>query len=137
MRNSIANIRISFRYSIPEEKIPNRNTPISYKLENIIQTNAPEVRIDPPSTFTIFIVIVMAVVSVLFVYGLFGHLGANLRLFPSSGLGAILNAVLIVLLLGNLVFLGKFWIEWNFITTIVNLFWLGKCLLTELLEQLL
>jgi len=110
VRNSIANIRISFRYSIPEEKIPNRNTPISYKLENIIQTNAPEVRIDPPSTFTIFIVIVMAAISILFAYGLFVYLGANLKLFPLNGIGFFLNAVLVALLLGNLVFLGKFWI---------------------------
>lgn len=79
----------------------------------------------------------MAVVSILFAYGLFVYLGANLKLFPLSGLGLILNVVLIGLLLLNLVFLGKFWIEWNFIRTIVNLFWLGKCLLIELLEQLL
>lgn len=120
-RGLIANTRISFRHSIPEEKIPSKNTPISYTPPNLIETRGPEQRIDPPVTFTLFIVIVMAVFSLIFIYGLFGYLKVNFKLLPSDGLGLVLNLALIALIGVNLVFLAKFWLEWNFIKTIGNM----------------
>lgn len=110
VRNNIASIRITFRHSIPDDKIPNNNSPISYKLESIIRTNAPEQRIDPPATFTIFLVIIMAIFTAIFYYGVFGHLKANIKLLPSDGVGLLLNIGLISLLAVNLVFLAKFWL---------------------------
>ena len=92
----------------------------------MIRTNAPEIRVDPPSTFTIFVVVLMTGLSLIFYYGLFGYLKVNFKLLPSSGVGLVLNLGLIVLLGFNLAFLAKFWLEWNFITTIYNLSWLGK-----------
>lgn len=68
----------------------------------------------------------MVVFTLIFFYGLFGHLKINVGLLPSDGLGLLLNLGLIGLLGANLVFLAKFWLDWNFITTVTNLFWLGK-----------
>jgi hypothetical protein len=42
VRSTIATIRVNFRHSITEDHVPNANTPISYKPENIIRTNPPE-----------------------------------------------------------------------------------------------
>ena len=81
-------------------------------------------RVDPPAAFTIFIVILMGIFTLVLFYGIFGHLKANFRLLPSDGVGLVLNLALIALLFVNLVFLAKFWLEWNFITTMINLFWL-------------
>ena len=68
----------------------------------------------------------MAIVTLIFYYGLFGYLKVNFKLLTSSGLGLVLNLGLIILLGFNLAFLGKFWLEWNFITTISNFSWLSK-----------
>lgn len=67
----------------------------------------------------------MVVFTALFYYGIFGYLKANVKLLPSDGVGLLLNIALISLLAVNLVFLGKFWLQWNFITTVVNFFWLS------------
>ena len=125
IRNSVANIRISFRYSLSEDKIPNKNSAISYQTQNIIETRAPEERVDPPQTFTTFVLIVMTIVTAFFYYGLFGHLKANFGNLPTGDTVAfILNVGLLALLCLNFVFMLKFWLEWNFITMVGNLFWL-------------
>ena len=125
VRNSVANIRISFRYSISEDKLPTRNSAIAYQPQNIIETRAPEVRVDPPETFTIFVLIVMAVVSGFFYYGVFVHLKGNFGNLPTNNsIAFILNISLLALLALNLAFLLKFWLEWNFLTALVNIFWL-------------
>lgn len=70
--------------------------------------------------FTYFVLAVMGLFSILFLYALFGNLKANLSLIPRDGLGLVLNLALIALIGVNLVFLAKFWLEWNFIKTIGN-----------------
>jgi hypothetical protein len=68
----------------------------------------------------------MSILTLVFLGSLFGYLKVNFGLLPSDGVGLVLNLLLIVLLAANLVFLGKFWLEWNFITTILNLSGLGN-----------
>jgi hypothetical protein len=68
----------------------------------------------------------MSILTLVFLGSLFGYLKVNFRLLPSDGVGLVLNLLLIGLLAANSVFLGKFWLEWNFITTIVNLSGLGN-----------
>lgn len=67
----------------------------------------------------------MCILTAIFYYGLFGYLGVNFKGLPRDGVGLLLNLGLVVLLGVNLVFLGKFWLEWNFITTISNFSWLS------------
>ncbi len=67
----------------------------------------------------------MTVFTVIFFYGLFVYLGANLKLLPRDGLGLLLNVGLIGLLAANLGILGKFWLEWGFIQTVGWGIWVG------------
>ena len=61
-----------------------------------------------------------------FLYSL-SHLKVNLGLFPTGGLGVILNLVFLGLI-GVIVFsLIKFWISWTFIETVKVLAVLGNC----------
>ena len=41
INNYVANIRVSFRYSLSEEKIPNKNSAIAYQTLNLIETRSP------------------------------------------------------------------------------------------------
>jgi hypothetical protein len=68
----------------------------------------------------------MMVLTGIYYYGLFGYLKVNVKLIPSKGIGLVLNIILICLVGVNLVFLGKFWLEWNFITTVTNFIWLSN-----------
>lgn len=125
IRNTVANIRISFRYSLSEDKIPNKNSAIAYQTLNLIETQPPQTRVDPPDTFTTFLLIAMATITAIFYYGIFVHQKANINNLPkNNGMGLILNLSLIGLLVVNLVFLMKFWLAWNFLTVLSNMFWL-------------
>ena len=130
IRNDVANVRVTFRYSMEDAELPTSNTPISYAPQSIIENPPPEARVDPPQTFTTFIVILMAAYSLIFLYGLFSYLKINLKNFPTSGLGFLLNLGLVSLIITNFVFLMKFWFTWTFITTVGNFFWLGTALIT-------
>ena len=67
----------------------------------------------------------MIVVTVFFYYGVFVHLKANFGNIPTENpIAMILNVSLLALLGLNFVFLLKFWLEWNFLTAISNIFWL-------------
>lgn len=67
----------------------------------------------------------MVVLTVFFYYGVFVHLKANFGNIPThDSAGMILNVGLIALFGLNLAFLMKFWLEWTFITTMGNMFWL-------------
>lgn len=69
--------------------------------------------------------ILIVLVSLIFYYGVFVHLRGNFSSIPTgSSAGMLLNLALIALVVLNLVFLGKFWLEWNFITASGNIFWL-------------
>lgn len=107
-----------------DNEVPTTNTAISYHPQKVIENPPPESRIDPPQIFTTFILILMVLFTVFLLYGLFVYLKVNFKQLPSSGLGVILNLALIALIVTNLVFLIKFWLSWNFITTVNNFFWL-------------
>ena len=77
-------------------------------------TEAPAERIDPPAIFTGFICVVMVILFALFLMGL-SHQKVNFSLFPSSGIGSILNLVFLVCLGLVLFWLLKFWINWTFL----------------------
>lgn len=82
-------------------------------------------RVDPPQTFTIFVLILMAAVSACFYYGVFVHLKGNFGNLPTNNsIALILNVGLLALLSLNLAFLLKFWLEWDFLTALGNIFWL-------------
>ena len=80
-------------------------------------TEAPPKRVDPPASFTGFIVILLCVLFGIFLWGI-SYQKLNFSLFPSDGTGMILN-VLFIASLGLVLFmLFKFWMSWNFIKTI-------------------
>ena len=96
-----------------------------YSIPSIIRSDPPQERVDPPQIFTAFVLVLNVVMTLIFVYGL-SYLGVNLKLLMESGSGMLLNMVLIGLLGLNLLFLFKFWMEWTFLNTIQNMFWLSK-----------
>ena len=77
-------------------------------------TEAPSERVDPPAMFTGFIMILLVVLLVLFVWGLM-HQGLNLNLFPSGGVGSMINLVFLGCLGLVLFMLTRFWISWTFL----------------------
>ena len=80
-------------------------------------TEAPSERVDPPAMFTGFIMILLVVLLVFFVWGLM-HQGLNLNLFPSGGIGSMMNLVFLGCLGLVLFMLTRFWISWTFLETI-------------------
>jgi len=77
-------------------------------------TEPPAQRIDPPQTFTGFIVVLIIVLFAVFLYGL-NYQKVNISLFPRDGTGFILN-VLFIGSLGLILFiLLQFWLNWTFI----------------------
>ena len=80
-------------------------------------TEAPAQRVDPPSTFTAFIVVLIIVLFIIFLMGL-AHQKLNLNLFPLGGIGFIFNVIFLACLGIVLFFLFQFWINWTFIQTI-------------------
>lgn len=79
-------------------------------------TEAPTERVDPPVMFTGFIMILMVILLMLFIWGLM-HQGLNLSLFPTGGIGSLLNLVFLGSLGLVLFMLTRFWISWTFIET--------------------
>lgn len=79
-------------------------------------TEAPPTRVDPPATFTLFVTVLIVLLFVLFLWGL-SYQKANLKLFPSDGMGLLLNVVFLGSLGLVLVMLFKFWVSWTFIET--------------------
>lgn len=112
-RKAIANCNITFRHSL-EQPLPSE---LKYFEPSIILTEAPAQRIDPPATFTGFIVLLIIVFFSIFLYGL-SYQKVNFSLFPTDGSGFLLNAVFLGCLGLVLFMLLKFWINWTFIETI-------------------
>ena len=77
-RKPIANCNITFRNSL-EQPQPSE---LKYIEPSIILTEAPALRIDPPATFTGFIVLLISVFFSIFLYGL-SYQKLNLSLFPT------------------------------------------------------
>ena len=75
----------------------------------------------------------MATYSAIFLFGAFSYLKVNFNNFPTKGFGFLLNLVLLGLIIASFVFLMKFWLTWNFITTVHNFFWLSKLLYNSVL----
>jgi hypothetical protein len=90
-------------------------------LPSTILTDPPAERIDPPATFTIFVVVVILVAFLIFLYGL-TNLKANFNLFPQDGTGVLTNVLFLGVLGAILLLLVKFWISWTFIETIQYFF---------------
>ena len=98
---------------------------MSNNVQSIIRSDPPQERVDPPQIFTAFVLVLDVVMTIIFFYGL-SYLGVNVKLLMESGSGLVLNVILIGLLLVNMLFLFKFWMEWTFLNTIQNMFWLSK-----------
>jgi len=77
-------------------------------------TEPPTKRIDPPQTFTGFVVILIVLLFAVFLFGL-SYQKVNISLFPKDGTGFILNALFIGSLGLILWVLFQFWINWTFI----------------------
>jgi hypothetical protein len=79
-------------------------------------TEPPATRVDPPAIFTLFITGVIVLLFAIFLYGLL-YQKVNLSLFPSDGMGFLVNVLFLASLGVVLVMLFKFWVSWTFIET--------------------
>jgi len=77
-------------------------------------TEPPVQRIDPPQTFTGFIVLLVIGIFGIFLFGL-NYQKVNVNLFPRDGSGFILNVLFIGSLGLILYILLQFWLNWTFI----------------------
>lgn len=123
IRRKIANTKINFRYSMDAPP----TTYLSYHPQPIIESAPPSVRVDPPQTFTSFVVVISVLLFSVFLYGLV-HLKANVNLLFTSTSALVLNLMLIGLLGVNLLFLVKFWLGWTFISTVKYFLLLSMCI---------
>ena len=110
IRKYIAEAVVTFRHSL-NAPLPSE---LHYDEPSIILTEAPAVRVDPPQSFTAFVTLLVAALFVVFLWGL-GYQKANLNLFPSDGVGLIVNGVFLGLMGVVLFMLWKFWVSWTFI----------------------
>lgn len=109
-RKSVANCKITFRNSL-EQPLPNE---LQYLEPSIILTEPPAQRIDPPTLFTGFVVLLIIILFSIFLYGL-SYQKVNFSLFPTDGKGFLLNTLFLGCLGLVLFILLKFWINWTFI----------------------
>lgn len=89
-------------------------------------TEPPATRVDPPAIFTIFVTVVIILLFAIFLYGL-QHQKVNLSLFPSDGVGFLVNILFLASLGVVLVMLFKFWVSWTFIETFQYFVVVSKC----------
>lgn len=120
IRHILANCKVAFRYSL-EQPLPSE---LKYTVPSIIMTQPPASRIDPPPLFTSFVVVVLAGLFGIFLWGL-SYQKVNLSMFPTDGAGVFLNFVFLGCLGLVLFMLFKFWLSWTFIET-VQYFLLGS-----------
>jgi len=83
---------------------------------SLILTEPPATRVDPPSLFTGFVVLIIIALFLVFLWGL-SYQKVNLTLLPSDGVGLVLNLAFLGCLSLVLVMLIKFWLSWSFIET--------------------
>ena len=113
LRHVFAKCQITFRYSLDQPQA----SELEYIVPSIIMTEPPATRVDPPAMFTGFVVVVHCIIFVIFLAGL-SYQKVNFNLFPSDGMGSILNLVFLGCLGLVLFMLLQFWLCWTFLQTV-------------------
>ena len=125
-RKKVASLEITFSKSLDKPRLSD----LHYEPKQEIIFKLGQDRVDPPSSFTAFVVLLIVLSFVGFVYSL-TNLKMNLRLFPREGLGSLLNIVFLVMMGAIVWVLIKFWASWTFLETVRVLGMMGILCVTQ------